>query len=457
MRTSSVISGLNTSYLWDRLAENPLLIDDGSHAYLYADGPLAQIDTSNNRQYLLTDALNSVRGLSDNSGTLVGSVNYNVFGSIRSQSGASSILGFTGEVYNPQTQLLYLRARDYAATLGRLLSADTVSPNAHEAQGYNLYTYVANNPTTWVDPTGHIISSSDSYRNQTAATGAMMKEVWEYDLNKYGSFMLRTGFLLTAALPLSSGLTAADIGFGVVFLTLYMLEMHILMCLALRGTPCFDSEGLMQLGSDAAGAVAEGVGAMADTLACAGAPVDEATFAGWANADPKLATDLAWKVQAPCVPKPEPKEENVPERCRSDAQAIDALINRADEFHDSLLKSGLKGDKKEWQQSNVAVLRVQVKNGSCVDIVGRSGSRGLRPIQRQLLEIPYEVELQPNFRRPHAEPGVIEFALAGRTAGLIRRLIAMGVSDTICATCTPIVEGSGGEIVTDERKAAKWK
>ncbi|MFN8439917.1 MAG: hypothetical protein U0175_04060 [Caldilineaceae bacterium] len=61
-RTSSVISGLNTSYLWDRLAENPLLIDDGSHAYMYADGPLAQIDTSNNRQYLLTDALNSVRG-----------------------------------------------------------------------------------------------------------------------------------------------------------------------------------------------------------------------------------------------------------------------------------------------------------------------------------------------------------------------------------------------------------
>jgi hypothetical protein len=30
-----------------------------------------------------------------------------------------------------------------------------VQPNAPGTQGYNLYTYVANNPTTWVDPSGH--------------------------------------------------------------------------------------------------------------------------------------------------------------------------------------------------------------------------------------------------------------------------------------------------------------
>jgi hypothetical protein len=30
-----------------------------------------------------------------------------------------------------------------------------VQPNAPGTQGYNLYAYVANNPTTWLDPSGH--------------------------------------------------------------------------------------------------------------------------------------------------------------------------------------------------------------------------------------------------------------------------------------------------------------
>ena len=60
-----------------------------------------------------------------------------------------------------------LRARELDPTLGRFLSADTVQPNAPGSQGYNLYAYVANNPTTWTDPNGH--STVD---NGTAAAGA---------------------------------------------------------------------------------------------------------------------------------------------------------------------------------------------------------------------------------------------------------------------------------------------
>jgi hypothetical protein len=36
-----------------------------------------------------------------------------------------------------------------------MLSADPVQPNGPGTQGYNLYSYVANNPVTWVDPSGH--------------------------------------------------------------------------------------------------------------------------------------------------------------------------------------------------------------------------------------------------------------------------------------------------------------
>ena len=63
-------------------------------------------------------------------------------------------LGYTGELTDPSTGFVDLRARELDPTLGRFLSADTVQPNAPGSQGYNLYAYVANNPTTWTDPSG---------------------------------------------------------------------------------------------------------------------------------------------------------------------------------------------------------------------------------------------------------------------------------------------------------------
>ena len=57
-----------------------------------------------------------------------------------------------------------LRARELDPTLGRFLSADTVQPNAPVSQGYNLYAYVANNPTSWVDPSGESAQSIVGYR-----------------------------------------------------------------------------------------------------------------------------------------------------------------------------------------------------------------------------------------------------------------------------------------------------
>ncbi len=81
---------------------------------------------------------------------------YDVFVAVRSQSGASLSLGYTGQLTDPATGFVDLRARELDPTLGRFLSADTVQPNAPGSQGYNRYAYVANNPTTWVDPSGHV-------------------------------------------------------------------------------------------------------------------------------------------------------------------------------------------------------------------------------------------------------------------------------------------------------------
>jgi RHS repeat-associated protein len=157
VRVGATVDGNQASYLVDTQGGLPTLVDDGSKAYLHADGMLAEVGAGGATQ-LLGDALGSVRGLADGTGALVGSRSYEAFGSPRTTSGPSSLFGFTGEPTDA-TGLVYLRARSLDPSTGRMLSADPVQPNAPGTLGYNLYVYAANDPTTRTDPTGHQVDA----------------------------------------------------------------------------------------------------------------------------------------------------------------------------------------------------------------------------------------------------------------------------------------------------------
>lgn len=146
-RSSKTVGAVTTPYLYDREAGPsaglrtglPLVVDDGTDAYLHADGALAQIDGANTAEYLLDDGLGSVRGVTDGAGSLTGSADFDVFGSVRASSGASgasSAFAFTGEQFDAETGFTYLRARYHNPVIGRFISADSVQPNARGAQGW---------------------------------------------------------------------------------------------------------------------------------------------------------------------------------------------------------------------------------------------------------------------------------------------------------------------------------
>jgi RHS repeat-associated protein len=152
-RVAATSGATTTNYVWDRAASLPLLIDDGTQGYVQTDqGLLEQLGAA--ASFPLTDALGSVRSVVSPTASVLGTASYDTFGSVRSQTGQSSIFGFTGQ-QTDSTGLSFLRARYYNPTSGRFLSPDSVQPNAPGSQGYDLYSYVANNPTNAVDPTGN--------------------------------------------------------------------------------------------------------------------------------------------------------------------------------------------------------------------------------------------------------------------------------------------------------------
>lgn len=62
---------------------------------------------------------------------------------------------YTGGIYDESTGLYYLNARYYDPQDGRFTSQDTYRGKDEEYKTWNLYTYCANNPVGYIDPSGH--------------------------------------------------------------------------------------------------------------------------------------------------------------------------------------------------------------------------------------------------------------------------------------------------------------
>ncbi|MGH9959100.1 MAG: RHS repeat-associated core domain-containing protein [Pyrinomonadaceae bacterium] len=161
----STSAGANERYVFD--ADN-LLLDlngDSSVAKTYLNG-LGVDDhlrqTSNvGTAYFLTDHLGSTSALADGNGNLTAALSYDSFGNHDVSS--STRYTYTGRERDPDTGLLYYRARWHDPTLGRFLSED---PIGFEGGDINLYVYVHNRPIDFVDPYGKQVRAGERWRGE---------------------------------------------------------------------------------------------------------------------------------------------------------------------------------------------------------------------------------------------------------------------------------------------------
>jgi RHS repeat-associated protein len=97
------------------------------------------------------DGLGSVTSLSNSSGVVAATYNYDSFGKVTASTGSiTNPFQYTAREFDSETNLNYYRARYYDTSVGRFVSEDP----ARFKGGINFHGYVGNSPTDHVDPAG---------------------------------------------------------------------------------------------------------------------------------------------------------------------------------------------------------------------------------------------------------------------------------------------------------------
>lgn len=134
---------------------------------------LADENGSNSVNWYLTDREGTTNDVihytsGTNTTAVIDHLTYGAFGNVTAQtnSGNQPLFAYTGQMWDGTVGLYYYRARWYDARLGRFLNQDPLTFNGGDT---NLYRYVANSPTIYVDPSGLSFVGPTGFDPQTPA------------------------------------------------------------------------------------------------------------------------------------------------------------------------------------------------------------------------------------------------------------------------------------------------
>ena len=159
LRTSKTVNGEKTVFVWDGDQLVMELSEGGKVQKRYIRGnDLVYADKGENteKQYYLTDPHGNVVQLTDESGKVIKTYEYDSFGNeVKPDGKDDNPFRYCGEYYDKETGEIYLRARYYQPAAGRFLTRDTYTGEEDELLSLNLYTYCENDGLNNVDPDGH--------------------------------------------------------------------------------------------------------------------------------------------------------------------------------------------------------------------------------------------------------------------------------------------------------------
>jgi RHS repeat-associated protein len=152
------------NYLYDR--QHVILETDQNDSiittYVRGINYIGRYDGSNHLSYYLYNGHGDVVQTATESGQVENQYDYDIFGNpTLTLEVYENAIRYAGEFYDAETGLYYLRARYYDPYVGRFISEDSYWGEDTNPLSLNLYTYCANNPILYVDPTGHAFTEWD--------------------------------------------------------------------------------------------------------------------------------------------------------------------------------------------------------------------------------------------------------------------------------------------------------
>ncbi len=159
-RVAKTENGQKTNYLYE--ADKVVLETDGSGNQtaknVYGINLLTRTSGSDTMNYMY-NGHGDVTALLGTDGTIKGTYYYDAFGNIVEQTGnVNNNITYAGYQYDMETDLYYLNARYYDSKIARFINEDTYTGDENDPLSLNLYTYCANNPIIYTDPTGYTLA-----------------------------------------------------------------------------------------------------------------------------------------------------------------------------------------------------------------------------------------------------------------------------------------------------------
>jgi RHS repeat-associated protein len=153
VRTRKTVAGDAMEYVLDLAATLPVVISDTEAVYLYGLDIIAQQQAE--RLYYVHDGLGSVRQLVDTTAQIETNYAYDPFGVPLLGGEVYNPFQYTGEAWDAEVGLLYLRARYYQPEVGRFITKDPWAGDSDRPATLNSYAYGLNNAVNLMDRSGY--------------------------------------------------------------------------------------------------------------------------------------------------------------------------------------------------------------------------------------------------------------------------------------------------------------
>ena len=146
LRQSKTINGITENHIYD--GQN--IVKSGNQTFIRGIGLISR-NVNGNKEYYSFNVHGDTTKLTDAFGTILKDYSYDAFGNQKTQNeNDTNLFRYSGEFFDEESGLIYLRARYYDPATGRFISEDPIK------DGLNWYVYCSNNPVKYIDPSGTV-------------------------------------------------------------------------------------------------------------------------------------------------------------------------------------------------------------------------------------------------------------------------------------------------------------